>query len=169
MVKGETKPNRISFLLWSLAPLIGVAIAISDGVGLPALPIFMAGFNPLIIFIASFFTKNGYWKLTALDYFCGALSVVALIVWLSVHAPVVAITFAIASDLFAGIPTVIKSWKNPLSESPLLYILSTIGNIVGLLIINDWMFVAYAFSGYLIIMNSIILLGIYQRKFLKKA
>ncbi|MBI5221652.1 MAG: hypothetical protein HY979_02515, partial [Candidatus Magasanikbacteria bacterium] len=49
---GGTKPNRMTWLLWSLAPLIGVAAAIFDGVSLFAiLPVFMAGFGPLLVFI----------------------------------------------------------------------------------------------------------------------
>ncbi len=162
---GKTKPNKVSFLLWSLAPLIGSAAALKAGVGWPILPIFLAGLTPLVIFFASFVNKNAYWKLTPLDYICGALSITALIFYLSSDLIMLTLIFSILADLFAGIPTLVKSWKNPGSESPLLYILSTCGNIVGLLIITHWTFAAYGFGTYLIVMNISILLGIYQKKF----
>jgi hypothetical protein len=36
-VKGKVKPNRVSFLLWSIAPLIAFFAQIKQGVGLEAL------------------------------------------------------------------------------------------------------------------------------------
>lgn len=163
-LKGKTQPNRVSFLLWSLAPLIGCAAALKAGVGWPILPIFMAGFTPLVIFFASFVNKNAYWKLTTLDYICGFLSLLALVFYLLSDLIILTIVFAILADFFAGVPTIVKSWKDPQSESPLLYILSSFGNIIGLLVITDWTFAAYGFGIYLILMNSSILLGIYQKR-----
>jgi hypothetical protein len=163
-LKGKTKPNRVSFLLWSLAPLIGAAAQLKAGVGWAVLPIFLAGLTPLIIFFVSFVNKNSYWKLTLLDYVCGVLSLTALVFYLTSDLIILTIVFAILADLFAGIPTIVKSWKNPESESPLLYILSSFGNIIGLLVVKDWTFAAYGFGIYLILINLSILLGIYQKK-----
>ena len=49
-VKGKVKPNRVSFLLWSIAPLIAFAAQIKQGVGLESLMTFSAGFLPLTVF-----------------------------------------------------------------------------------------------------------------------
>jgi hypothetical protein len=54
-IKGKVKPNRVSFLLWSLAPLIAFVAELKQGVGLQALMTFVVGFLPLTIFIASYF------------------------------------------------------------------------------------------------------------------
>ena len=43
MFKGGAKPNRVSWLMWSIAPFIATAAAISNGVGWAALPVFMTG------------------------------------------------------------------------------------------------------------------------------
>ena len=43
-VKGKVKPNRVSFLLWSIVPFIAFAAQIKQGVGLEALMTFMASF-----------------------------------------------------------------------------------------------------------------------------
>ena len=59
-IKGTTRPNRVSYGLWAVAPLIGVGAAISSGADwLKTVRTFMAGFVPLIILIASFTNKNG--------------------------------------------------------------------------------------------------------------
>jgi len=98
MFKGQVKPNRVSWLMWSIAPFIAAAAAISNGVGWPALPVFMSGFSPFLIFTASFVTKKASWKLSSFDYVCGVLSGLALVLWYVTKDPNVAIAFAIASD-----------------------------------------------------------------------
>ena len=62
MFVGGTKPNRVSWLMWAIAPLIATAAALSNGVGWAVLPVFMAGFSPFLIFTASFFAKKAYWQ-----------------------------------------------------------------------------------------------------------
>jgi len=69
-INGSTRPNRVSQGLWALAPLIGVGSAISSGADtITVVRTFMAGFVPLLILIASFANKTGYWKTTKFDYF----------------------------------------------------------------------------------------------------
>jgi hypothetical protein len=53
-VKGKAKPNRISFFFWGLAPLIAFSAEIKQGVGMASLMTFIVGFNPMLIFFASF-------------------------------------------------------------------------------------------------------------------
>ncbi|MBI2452851.1 MAG: hypothetical protein HYV55_01300, partial [Parcubacteria group bacterium] len=69
---GQTKPNRVTWFLWMLAPYIGTAAAIADGVSWAILPVFMAGFIPMCTLLASFVNKKAYWKLGTFDYACGA-------------------------------------------------------------------------------------------------
>lgn len=163
-LRGSTKPNRVSFFIWALAPLIGVMISLGQGAGISVVPVFMAGLVPLIIFCTSFVNKKAYWKLGVLDYICGLFSILSLILWLVVKEPVLALTFAILADLLAFLPTFVKAWGNPETETSSLYILSTLGNIVGLLTIKNWVFTSYGFSLYLIIGNMICVLLIYRKR-----
>src|SRR3989344_8750184 len=67
-LRGTTKPNRVSFFLWSLAPLIGTGAALSAHAdGWATVRIFMSGFMPLLIFGASFINPKSYWRLTTFD------------------------------------------------------------------------------------------------------
>jgi bacteriorhodopsin len=58
MFRGGTKPNRVPWLMWAIAPLIATTAAISNGVGWAVLPVFMAGFSPILIFTVSFFCQE---------------------------------------------------------------------------------------------------------------
>jgi hypothetical protein len=45
-VKGKVKPNRVSFLLWSIAPFIAFAAQIKQGVGIESLMTSALAFCP---------------------------------------------------------------------------------------------------------------------------
>lgn len=167
-IKGTTRPNRVSQGLWAIAPLIGVGAAISSGADwMTTVRTFMAGFVPLTILIISFVNKSGYWKTTKFDYFCGAFSVVALIVWLVVDLPVYAVLLAAIADLFAAIPTIKKSWTNPESETGIAYIMSLISVIIIFPTIKVFDIQNTAFQIYLLIVNVIIIFAIYRTRFFK--
>lgn len=73
-IQGEVKPNKVTFFMWSLAPLIAFAAEIKQGVGIQSLMTFSVGFSPLVIFVASFLNKKAEWKLGPFDFICGTLS-----------------------------------------------------------------------------------------------
>jgi len=172
MFVGGTKPNRISWLMWAIAPLIATAAALSNGVGWAVLPVFMAGFSPFLIFTSSFFAKKAYWRLSTFDYVCGVLSAIALIMWWLTQNPNVAIVFAIASDALASIPTLTKAWANPETESVWPFIIGVFGATCSLAVATLWIFSEYAFPAYLIIINIMVLIALYSKQliaqFLKK-
>ena len=164
MFTGRTKPNRVTWLMWAIAPMIAAVAALSNGVGWAVLPVFMAGFSPLMIFTASFFAKKAYWKPSTFDYVCGALSGLALFMWWLTKDPNVAIVFAISSDALASIPTITKAWNNPETESIWPYVVGVFGAASSLIVATFWTFSAYAFPSYLIITNIVVLLAICKRQ-----
>jgi len=164
VIKGTVKPNRVTWLLWSIAPIIGTLAAISTGVKWSVLPVFMAGFGPLIIFIISFVNKKSYWHLTKFDYFCGASSVLALALWLITKQAELAIIFAIISDLFAAIPTLIKSWQEPETETVAPYLAGLFGIFSSIGILKMWTFCELAFPVYLLVINLALILIISRKR-----
>jgi len=166
MLKGKVKPNRVSWLLWAIAPLIGSAAAVSNGTGLAAVPVFMAGFCPLLILVASFAVEGAHWKLVKLDYACGLLSILAIVFWGVTSDPDIAIMFAIFSDALASAPTLIKGWQYPETESVWPYLIGVFGNFTSFLAITAWTFSQYAFPAYLEIISILLVLSIYHKRIL---
>lgn len=167
VAKGTVKPNRITWLMWSIAPLIATVAAIANGVGLAVFPVFMSGFTPLLVFIVSFLNKNSYWKLSPLDYYCGAMSFLALIVWQITKNPNYAIIFALMSDGLAAIPTVIKAWKYPETESVVAFIGGLFLATTSFFAITTWNFSSLAFPIYLVVLNIIVIFAIKHKEILK--
>jgi len=163
---GKTRPNLVSWFLWALAPFLGVFFQIRAGAGLSVIPVFMAGFGPVLVIIVALFKKNGYWEISVLDIICGVFSFLALVFYAFTHNLGISILFAILSDGLAAIPTIIKSWKFPETETSAVYMPSIINNILALLIIQKWFFSIYAFNIYLILVNVIILFCLYHKKML---
>ncbi|MBI2086237.1 hypothetical protein HYT74_02765 [Candidatus Daviesbacteria bacterium] len=155
-IKGKAKPNRVTFFLWALAPLIAFAAEIKQGVGIQSLVTFWVGFSPLIILIASFVSNKSQWKLGTFDYICGALSLVGLMFWFITRVGNIAIIFAILADGLAAIPTIIKTYYHPETESRWVYLTSAIFALLTLLTLINWDFAYYSFPLYTIILNLII-------------
>ncbi len=168
MFKGRTMPNRVTWLMWSIAPLIATAASVSGGAGWAALPVFMSGFCPLLIFSASFFTRKGYWQLSKLDYFCGVLSALALALWYLTMDPDSAIVLAIVSDAFAALPTIKKAWGNPETESIWPYLIGVFGPLASFAVAEAWSFGELAFPAYLVVINVLLVVAMYNKKLRSK-
>lgn len=163
-IKGIVKPNRVTWLMWSIAPLIATFAALSDGVSWTTLPVFMSGFAPLLVFLASFINKQSYWKLYKFDYICGVLSLLALILWFITNDPRVAILFAILSDGVAALPTIIKAWKNPETESVWPYATGIINASSGFFVLQSSNFSEIAFIIYLLFVNTALIISTMKNK-----
>ena len=162
--RGKTKPNFISWFFWMLAPFIGTFLQLQAGAGLSVLPVFMAGFTPLLVLVVAFIKSNAYWKLSFFDVACGVFSFLAMILWIFTRNTDISIVFAILADALAAVPTLVKSWKFPETETAAGYMPGVFNNIIGLLIIRNWTFSIYSFGIYFIVMNLTLVLFIYRKK-----
>ncbi|HSX04346.1 MAG TPA: hypothetical protein VLG76_06425 [Rhabdochlamydiaceae bacterium] len=165
-LKGKTKPNRVSWLLWALFPLIGTAAAFQANADIWAtIRVLLAGFLPLIIFLTSFWNQKSYWRLTLFDWFCGACALLAIAVWFILDSPKIGILFAVIGDGFAALPTFVKAWKYPKTETGLTYMINLIAVLLVIPSIPTWNIENSAFQIYLLAANLILIISIYRKKF----
>ena len=155
-IKGKIQPNRVSWFLWSLAPLIAFAAEVKQGVGVQSLTTFIVGFIPLVVFIASFVNRKAVWKLGVFDFICGLLSVLGLILWLVTKVGNIAILFSIFADALAAVPTIVKSYKAPESESVGVYSFGVINAAITILTIRQWNFANWGYPVYLVLLDTLI-------------
>jgi hypothetical protein len=148
-LRGRVRPNRVSWLMWSLAPLVAFAAELQQGVGLPAVMTFVVGVNPLLVLAASFVNPDAGWKLTRFDLICGSLSAAGLCLWYVTRAGDVAILFSILADALAALPTLAKAVRAPESESATGFIAFSINGGVTLLTLRAWDFASAAFPLYI--------------------
>ncbi len=169
MVRGKSKPNLVTWGLWAFAPLIATGAALTaDADGWATVRIFMSGFAPLLVFIAAFFVKQGYWKLSKFDYACGILSLVALAAWIVADSPILAILLAAIADLFATLPTILKAWKHPETETLYTYFVGLLTASIIIPAIPVWNIENVAFQVYLLIANTALFLCVLREYILKR-
>ncbi len=150
--------------MWTIAPLIATVAALTEGVKWSVLPVFMAGFCPLLVFIASFVNKNAYWKLGALDYWCGFWAILALILWGITKNPTLAVIFSIVSDGCAALPALIKAWQHPETETIAVYATALVSALTSFAAVKTWKLIEIAFPLYLMAANSLIIILILCRR-----
>jgi hypothetical protein len=166
---GRAKPNRVTWLLWAIAPLIGFAAQIKAGVGLSSAMTFIVGFTPLLVFISSFFNIKSRWNLTAFDLVCGALSILGLILWIITNDPILAISFSILADGLAALPTIKKSFYHPESESEYAFLGGTISGAITTLALTRYDLANLGFPLYIFLVNGVLFLLIKFKLGLKLA
>ena len=161
---GRTKPNRVSWFLWALAPLVSFSAAFSVDADIWAsVRVLVGGVVPGVIFLGSFFNRKSYWKLTRFDWFCGGLSLTALLFWQLASSPLIAVLLAAAANTFALIPTFIKAWNFPETETRLIYINSFLSAVLIIPAIPVWNIANSAFQISLMLGTGVMLVAVYRK------
>jgi len=160
VLKGTTKPNRVSFTIWALAPTITFFAQLDEGVGKQSLYTLSSSLSIFAILLASFINKNAYWELKKSDYIYGLLALFGLVLWQVTDKPALAIIFALSADALAAIPTGIKSYKFPKSESFMGFSLPALGAAITLLSIENFVFEEYIYPLYIALVASLFALFI---------
>lgn len=151
-LKGDTKPNRVTWFLWALIPLIAFAGMLDENAGLTSLILtFMVGFSPFLIFCVSFLNKKSVWKIERFDWICGALSLIGIAGWLLTGEGYLAIVFSIFADFLALLPTMFKALKQPNTESWMLYSNAALASFITLLTVETRTFASIAFPLYIMV------------------
>jgi hypothetical protein len=152
-IVGKAQPNRITWLLWGIFPLVIFVAQRAQGVEDISWASFVAGFTPLLIVAASFFNKKAFWKSEPRDYYLMAAAIIGIILWAITANPNLALLFSLLADMLAGIPTIIKAYRHPHSESWIAYAISTVGFGISLLSIQIHNFENTTFVAYVFLLN----------------
>jgi hypothetical protein len=154
-LRGVTQPNRVTWFMWTLAPLLAAVAEIRQGVGLQWVMTFMVGFGPLLVLTASFISRSGAWKIGPFDIACGVASLCGLIIWALTNNNTVALCAFVAADGLACLPTLAKSWKAPETETALAYGTAWINAVLTLATVSVWTTGTVAFPLWIAFINTI--------------
>ncbi|BDU68396.1 hypothetical protein GETHOR_04970 [Geothrix oryzae] len=150
---GKAQPNRVTWLLWGIFPMVIFVAQRAQGVAGVSWASLAAGLTPLLIVVASFFNRQAYWKSEPRDYYLMAAAIFGIILWVVTDQPNLALLFALLADMLAGIPTLIKAHRHPHSESWVAYAVSAFGFGISLLSIQTHNFENTTFVAYVFLLN----------------
>lgn len=152
--RGRVRPNLVTWFLWSLAPLIALAAQLREGVGAEVALTAAVGLCPFIVFLVGL--KQGTFRPVRFDWWCGAMALVALVLWQITGSGVVGVGLSILADAFAAAPTLRKSYRSPGSESHSFFALFAISALITLMTITDWTIITTAFPLYIFVLYVIL-------------
>jgi hypothetical protein len=154
----QVQPHILSWLGWAFLTGLGASAMIADGATWATAILWANAFFCLVIAIYSVIKGVGVWSTASYDYLFFLLGLIGLILWQVLDKPVIALVFAILADLFFGLPTIIKAYKEPISETRLVWLAAAISGLFGLFAINGFVFHEAAYPIYLFIYDSTMLL-----------
>lgn len=158
VVKKKTKPNIITWIVWSALIGIGAAALYASNEFNAALLLtgdFIATFAVVIVGL-----KYGTAKLDRLDFICLIGAIVGLILWLVFNSPLIAIAATIIIDFIGTIPTIRHSYHHPEEETWITFALGVLATIFTLLSLVDYSVSAWVYPAYLLFSNGLLLVTV---------
>lgn len=133
--KGVVKPNRAGWFVWWLVD-VTMLWALYSAHAYTAMPMF-AGFTLGSSVILLLSLKGGDMQFSTLDLVCVGIALVGIVVWriFAIENPEVSVIANVISATMGGIPTIVKSIRNPESEDLLTWQIFATGGLLGILAI----------------------------------
>ena len=100
--------------------------------------------------------KYGEGGMNRFDLFCIGGAALALFAWWFSGNPFVALVLALCIDFFAYLPTVKKSYLNPLSEDKIAWLIFWAGSVLNIFAIENFTLEIMSYPAYIFVMNSIV-------------
>ena len=124
MFLGRTKPHAFSWFIWGTLTAIGFAAQVSEGAGAGA---WVTGVSSLACYgIALFTFAKGDRSYSAFDWWSLVAAAVALILWVVMSEPLVALVLVILTDACGYLPTIRKAYARPHEETATTYAISSV-------------------------------------------
>lgn len=162
ILKKEVKPERASWLIWSVLTVMGffsnLAIGATHSLWLPG----VQGVGVIIVFLLSI--KNGYGGLLKRDVITLAASALTLVIWYFTKQPVFAVYLTTLIDAMGGYLTIIKSYEEPDTETPVTWILSAFAGFFAVLSVGRLEPSLLAYPLYIFLINGAVAVAILAGK-----
>ncbi|HSX05623.1 MAG TPA: hypothetical protein VLF69_04100 [Candidatus Saccharimonadales bacterium] len=154
ILRGKVKPQRITWGIWTILTTIAAVNQVKNGGGWSSL-----FFISTVLLVATTFMlsiKRGMGGASKLDMICLAAAIVLFGYWATVHNTRLSTLVAVFIDGVGAIPTVVKTFHKPETESYPQWVLAGIGGLCTMLAVTkpDWALLIY--PAYVFVMNGVI-------------
>lgn len=155
--KREIYPHNLSWLGWAFITFVGAIAMLSDGGEWSVVILLANTVSCLFVVFYSIHKKVGVWSTNKFDFIFFGLGILGVILWQIFDAPLVAIICAVLADLSFGIPTIIKTYKNPKSEKYLAWLACSFAGLLSLFAVKSFALSEFLYPLYLFIFDTTIL------------
>ncbi len=163
-LSGKTQPHLYTWLIWILTQGTATAAMLYGGAGIGSIAYVTGTVFILLIFCFSF--KYGTKNITTSDTVALIAAIIAIVVWWQLNNPVLALLMVCFIDAIGYVPTIRKSWQEPLSESLSTWIIFNVGNIFSILSLREYNFLTLAYLLTTFTFNFLVIFAcLYKRKY----
>lgn len=127
----KTRPHLFTWLIWSITQGIAAVALLYGGGKFGSISLIIGTILVLFIFLLSF--KYGTKNITKSDKVVLLLSLFAIIIWRQLNNPFIAILLISTIDGAGYIPTIRKSFKDPLGETLSFWVMMAIVDLLAII------------------------------------
>jgi len=134
ILHGDTRPNIVSWGLWTFIQIVAIMVLLSSAEGFSwSLVLLLATtFNTGLVTILCL-KGYGYKQFGLVEKICLPLSLVTVACWVITKDPVLTLALDVLAYFVADLPTIIKTWKDPHSETAFPWFLVAVAATLGAL------------------------------------
>jgi hypothetical protein len=155
----RANPHILSWLGWGFLTALGASAMLAEGSTWAVVILFANTGLCLIIALYSIITKAGVWSTEGKwDFVFFGIGVVGLILWQVLDLPILSLICAIFADFCFGLPTIIKTFKDPSTETPFVWGMCVVSEIFAMFALQNFSFHESAYPIYLFIFDTTVFL-----------
>jgi hypothetical protein len=158
IIKKTTRPERASWLIWTVLGGIAFFSQLAKGA---TNSLWMTGLSTLCVLVVFLLSlKHGEGGLVKRDIAALLFAFLGLVLWYFTKDATVALLIVIAVDLSGSVLTIIKSYKDPESETMSTWVLASISGLFGTLSVGSFNWVLLMYPLYILLANSAVTVAI---------
>jgi hypothetical protein len=156
MTRGRVKPSRSTRVMFLGLLLLAFFQQYSLGSGLGLALLVGEILGSVTVLLLSI--RYGVGGLAKLDIVCYTLLILDLCIWAITKNALLAIFLTMLADMIALLPTVVKTWKDPQSETYYWWLMGVIAPVFGILSEGNFSLQEVLFPVYLLLANLLVVL-----------
>lgn len=143
ILKRKVKPHRITWGIWTILTTIAAFNQVANGGGYSSLFFISTAMLVGIVFVLSL--RFGVGGASKIDRICLLLALLLLAYWITVQETRISMLLAVIIDAIGVIPTLIKTYKNPGTETYIQWTLAAVAGAFAILAVPrlDWALIIY--------------------------
>lgn len=158
VIKGKTKPERASWLIWLVLGSIAFSSQLAKGASDSLWMTAAQTFGVILVFILSL--KYGVGGLNGRDSISLAVAALGILLWFITSEAAVALYIVIFIDAIGAWLTVLKTYKDPGSETLISWVLYGTSGILAMISVGSFNLILLAYPFYIVLANYAVVFAI---------
>lgn len=161
ILQGKSRPSRTTWIILTVVGCLIVASYYAEGARSTIWIPVAYTIGPLIAAVLSI--KYGEGGTTKLDLFCFLVCILSIFLWIWSSNPFYTLMINIGVDAIGMIPTLVKSFIDPLSEDLLAWWTTLVANGLNVVALDSWDFSIAFYPLYMVVINGFVAVFLLKR------